>query len=185
MGNFKRDDRKFSGGRSFGGGKRFGGRDGDKPAMHKATCSECGVGCEIPFRPTGERPVFCSNCFKNQGNSSDRGGDRGGRRPSFGDRQRYDVVCAKCGKGCQVPFRPTASKPVFCDDCFKQGRSGSVGGSKDSGEIMEQINLLNSKIDGLIKILTPSAKTSIEKTKKLKVKKVKVTTKKVSSKKKK
>ena len=32
--------------------------------MHSATCAECGDRCEVPFRPTGERPVLCSNCFR-------------------------------------------------------------------------------------------------------------------------
>ena len=169
--------------------------------MHKATCSECGANCEIPFRPTGERPVFCSNCFKNQSDDGGKtnkfgvkrresSGFRGGRGDR-GDRQMHDAVCAKCGKNCQVPFRPTASKPVFCDDCFKQdgGREGSGSrgdrsGSKDFGEITKQISLLNVKIDKLIEILTPKA--SAEKTKKAKTKKeVATKKKKVAPKKKK
>lgn len=31
--------------------------------MHKATCSECGKECEVPFKPTEGRPVFCRDCF--------------------------------------------------------------------------------------------------------------------------
>jgi len=31
--------------------------------MHKATCSECGQECEVPFKPTEGRPVFCRDCF--------------------------------------------------------------------------------------------------------------------------
>ena len=36
--------------------------------MHQATCAECGDRCEVPFKPNGEKPVYCSNCF---GNNSD------------------------------------------------------------------------------------------------------------------
>ncbi len=34
--------------------------------MHKAVCSECGNQCDIPFKPIGNRPVFCSECFAKQ-----------------------------------------------------------------------------------------------------------------------
>ncbi|MFA5420785.1 MAG: CxxC-x17-CxxC domain-containing protein [Patescibacteria group bacterium] len=34
-----------------------------KTEMHRAKCYECGVSCEVPFRPTGGKPVYCSNCF--------------------------------------------------------------------------------------------------------------------------
>ncbi|MFH0985225.1 MAG: CxxC-x17-CxxC domain-containing protein [Candidatus Omnitrophota bacterium] len=31
--------------------------------MHKAVCADCQKDCEIPFKPTGERPVYCKECF--------------------------------------------------------------------------------------------------------------------------
>ena len=31
--------------------------------MHKATCTECGKECEVPFKPTEGRDVFCKDCF--------------------------------------------------------------------------------------------------------------------------
>lgn len=75
MGNYdKGGDRGRSGG--FGGGRRDGGRPsfsnkswGDKrgggasSSMHKAICSECGKTCEVPFKPTGDKPVYCKECF--------------------------------------------------------------------------------------------------------------------------
>lgn len=49
---------------NFKGGFKPKGRDFGAPvAKHKATCSECGNVCEVPFVPTGDRPVYCSNCF--------------------------------------------------------------------------------------------------------------------------
>lgn len=87
MGNFDRGGNKGG----FRGGDRGGkpnfqkkswgnDRGGDMP-MHKATCSECGRACEVPFRPTGEKPVFCRDCFA----SKREGGDRPAR-PDFGNR---------------------------------------------------------------------------------------------------
>lgn len=49
----------------------------DRPqVMHKATCSECGKQCEVPFRPTGEKPVFCNDCFNKRRDPSDTRGAR-------------------------------------------------------------------------------------------------------------
>jgi len=59
---------------SFGGflNRKYGfslpAEDGDneRPAreMHKAKCSECGADCTVPFKPTGDKPVFCRDCFR-------------------------------------------------------------------------------------------------------------------------
>ncbi|MBU7004842.1 MAG: DNA-directed RNA polymerase [Theionarchaea archaeon] len=32
--------------------------------MHKATCSDCGQECEVPFKPTEGRPVYCQDCYR-------------------------------------------------------------------------------------------------------------------------
>ncbi len=58
--------------------------------MHKAVCSECGKNCEVPFEPTGSKPVFCSECFEKKGGKDDsrRFQDRGPRRPDFGRRDK-------------------------------------------------------------------------------------------------
>ena len=31
--------------------------------MHQATCSGCGGVAEVPFVPSGDRPVYCRDCF--------------------------------------------------------------------------------------------------------------------------
>jgi CxxC-x17-CxxC domain-containing protein len=82
----KRDDRGGRGG--FGGKPSFGrpSRDFDGPReMFRTTCTECGNSCEVPFRPSGDKPVLCNDCF---GSSKSFGGDnfpqqtrRGGDRP--------------------------------------------------------------------------------------------------------
>ncbi len=63
-GGGSRGGKKFGGGGSFGGGRGAYERDGAKPMMHSATCSECGQRCEVPFKPNGKKPIFCSTCFK-------------------------------------------------------------------------------------------------------------------------
>ena len=34
--------------------------------MHPATCAECGTETQVPFKPSGDRPVYCSDCFSNK-----------------------------------------------------------------------------------------------------------------------
>ena len=34
--------------------------------MHKTTCSGCKEECEVPFKPTEGRDVFCRDCFSKQ-----------------------------------------------------------------------------------------------------------------------
>ena len=60
MGRF--DDKPRRGGR--GGGFNRGFRDNFEPRkMHKAVCSECKKECEVPFKPTEGKEVFCKECF--------------------------------------------------------------------------------------------------------------------------
>ena len=32
--------------------------------MFPITCSKCGKAGEVPFKPTGDKPVLCQDCFK-------------------------------------------------------------------------------------------------------------------------
>ncbi|MHA1237400.1 MAG: CxxC-x17-CxxC domain-containing protein [Candidatus Hodarchaeales archaeon] len=32
--------------------------------MHKVTCADCGQETEVPFKPDGERPVYCRDCYR-------------------------------------------------------------------------------------------------------------------------
>lgn len=59
----KREFNRPSFGNNQGGYQKPGGRDYDRPQMYSATCSQCGKACEVPFRPSGQKPVFCQACF--------------------------------------------------------------------------------------------------------------------------
>ncbi|MBI2547951.1 hypothetical protein HYW21_01235 [Candidatus Woesearchaeota archaeon] len=60
-----RKDRGFSNFDSFRSNYRPRGFSSEEREMHKATCSECGNECEVPFKPTEGRPVFCRTCYAN------------------------------------------------------------------------------------------------------------------------
>jgi len=76
-----------SGGRDFGR-KSFGDRGADRQ-MFKTTCSNCGKECEVPFKPTGSKPVYCRDCFRTMRDSDSRSTyDRGSRKPNFDNNNR-------------------------------------------------------------------------------------------------
>lgn len=70
MGSF---NRSYSGGRGRGD-RNFASR-GPRPMMHKAVCSNCGKECEVPFKPTGEKPVYCRDCFREMGGAETKRSD--------------------------------------------------------------------------------------------------------------
>ena len=117
MGNFNRGGRS-GGGRSFGGRRDFN-RGSDRPTLHKTICSKCGKECEVPFRPTGAKPVFCRDCFRDNGGASDS------RRPEG-----------------------NFSRPSF-------DRNESRNKSGEGPQYKEQFEALNSKLDKIIDLLTP------------------------------
>jgi CxxC-x17-CxxC domain-containing protein len=34
--------------------------------MFEAVCADCGKTASVPFRPSGVKPVYCSDCFQNR-----------------------------------------------------------------------------------------------------------------------
>ncbi|MFC1943521.1 CxxC-x17-CxxC domain-containing protein [Chloroflexota bacterium] len=47
--------------------ERFGSSYGSRRQMFPVTCAECGKDTEVPFEPRGDRPVYCSDCYRKQG----------------------------------------------------------------------------------------------------------------------
>ena len=41
-----------------------GGGFGQRREMFPAGCAQCGKDTEVPFQPRGDRPVYCSDCFR-------------------------------------------------------------------------------------------------------------------------
>ena len=60
---------------NYGGGGGYGsssGGYGGRREMHDAVCAQCGKDTQVPFRPSGDRPVYCSDCFSKQPSSPRR-----------------------------------------------------------------------------------------------------------------
>ncbi|MFA5406866.1 MAG: CxxC-x17-CxxC domain-containing protein [Candidatus Nanoarchaeia archaeon] len=52
------------------------------------------------------------------------GGSGGGSSFNRGPRQMFKAVCSDCGKECEVPFKPSNDKPVYCRDCYQKRKFG-------------------------------------------------------------
>jgi len=84
----------------------------------------------------------------------------------------HDAICDECGKNCQVPFRPTGDKPIYCSDCFeKKGGRGSgsrprredrprADNNLDVVRLSKNIESLNGKLDVIISLLKVEKKES-------------------------
>ncbi|HUU77482.1 MAG TPA: CxxC-x17-CxxC domain-containing protein [candidate division Zixibacteria bacterium] len=43
---------------------RYGNYDRPQREMHQVQCADCGQQTEVPFKPDGERPVYCQDCYR-------------------------------------------------------------------------------------------------------------------------
>jgi len=41
-------------------------------------------------------------------------------------RPTYPIVCASCGQGSSVPFKPQPGRPVYCQDCYQTKKDDPV-----------------------------------------------------------
>ncbi|HYF00393.1 MAG TPA: CxxC-x17-CxxC domain-containing protein [Planctomycetota bacterium] len=46
------------------GGPRFGPPPGGPREVFMAKCAACGKQTDLPFKPRGDRPVYCRDCFR-------------------------------------------------------------------------------------------------------------------------
>lgn len=120
-------------------------------------------------RSFNDRPKFGG------GNKGGSGGGRSfGDRPrrdnnEGGERQKFQATCASCQKTCEVPFRPTGDKPVYCSDCFSKSRSDDKGPSRptrptdrrpsaaaprpDDAKLEQRLILIEGKLQRILELL--------------------------------
>jgi len=114
---------------------------------------------------------------------------RDSNKPRFGSHEgsrssMHDATCDECGKPCKVPFLPTTGKPVYCSNCFEKRDTGE-GAPRDSRRTSfdkprfqekrsfsrppvlnqesdnKKFDIINAKLDKLIKLLTPAPSETI------------------------
>ncbi len=92
--------------------RSFEGREFSKPVPQPLVATQ-------PFRqpdPSHPRPAEVKSV---QGQSQ---GNVHARR----ERVLHKAVCADCHKDCEVPFKPTGERPVYCKECFSKRKSGNA-----------------------------------------------------------
>ena len=127
MRDFKSDNRSRD--RRDSPRRSFGDRDSRRPPLYDAVCDECGKDCRVPFKPSGEKPVYCSDCFeKKGGRDSNRSGDRRDfPRRSFGGRDSG---------------RPSQNNL----------------GDRSISQLVGKIEILNTRLDTIISLLSSAGK---------------------------
>ncbi len=147
-------------------------RGGERPQMHSAVCAACGKRCEVPFRPTGDKPIYCSFCFEKEGGAPSRRRNNSGGRREKESRTMFSAQCDSCGKRCEVPFRPTGDKPIYCSSCFEkveEERGSSRKPSKEKNGVTradiamlgDQLISINSKLEKMLLALIPEEKKTV------------------------
>ncbi len=121
-----------NGGNSFGKSDRGGARSGDRPIqMFSAVCAKCGKTCEVPFRPSPDRSVFCRDCFRDAGENT--------ARPSYSTNSAHAT-------------RPThTERPAHSS--YGVQKPQSTSDDKRIGEIKWLIEKVENKVDSIIAML--------------------------------
>jgi len=123
MKNFKFGDRSRD--RKDFPRRSFGGGDSRRPLLHDAVCDECGKDCQVPFRPSGDKPVYCSDCFeKKGGNDSNR------------SRDRRD-----------------SSRRSFGGGDSRRSPQSNIS-DRNTSQLIEKIEILNTKLETIINLLS-------------------------------
>ena len=91
------------------------------------TCRDCGQSFVFT---SSEQQFFADRGFQNEPSRcpecrATRRASGGGRQSQSANREMVDVTCSSCGNPAQVPFTPTAGRPVYCSDCFNRERLAS------------------------------------------------------------
>jgi CxxC-x17-CxxC domain-containing protein len=90
--------------------RSFTGRESSKPVSQSSGSSQS-------FRQSN--PSGCPNEVKPSQNHS-QGHSRGRREKTL-----HKAICADCHKDCEIPFKPTGERPVYCKECFSKRKAGN------------------------------------------------------------
>lgn len=90
-------------------------------------CQDCGR--EFVFT-AGEQEFYAEKGFVNEPKrckecrDSRKGRNSGGESKSR--KQMYKAICASCGAETEVPFNPTADRPVYCWECYNRQKEAAA-----------------------------------------------------------
>jgi len=90
----------------------------DRPMVDvDLSCAECGTHIsQLPFQPSGDRPVYCRDCNRARRDNNSRG-------PRERKMYDVDVNCSGCGtRISQLPFQPRDTSNIQCRDCYLKNK---------------------------------------------------------------
>lgn len=102
-----------------------------------------------------EGPKGRMNKSRSRGGSPRRGSKGGdfressrGRRESKREFEMTKTTCSACKKECEVPFKPTSNKPIYCDKCFAKKDRGNQNTNSD-----KDFDIINEKLNKIMRAL--------------------------------
>ena len=103
-------------------GKFYKPIKGEQDTMYQdetLKCRDCGN--EFVFT-AGEQEFYAQRGFENKPSRCKecRAAKKNAQKSA---REMFGAVCVECGKECQVPFKPTEGKAVYCSECFAARRA--------------------------------------------------------------
>jgi CxxC-x17-CxxC domain-containing protein len=132
---------------------------------------------------TGRGPGRTGQSFAGKSSFKDQNhqvsSERKMTRESEYKTEKFSTTCSECNKKCDVPFKPSNDKPVYCSACFGMKKSGNElrGASKPAGrterrpygtaattpksdnqgilELKRQISELEVKLNKILDLLNP------------------------------
>jgi CxxC-x17-CxxC domain-containing protein len=145
MADFRKPHGNGGGNRRFGppGGERrsfdrpaFGGRRDENREMFPAVCDSCHKPFELPFRPNGKKPVYCSDCFAAQRGET----PRRDTRPAPGSFERRD-------------FARPSTPAVFTPQAPNMQNT-----EREIAALKRQMDIVTTKLDTILRLLESTPK---------------------------
>ncbi len=83
-------------------------------------CKDCGNAFDFTVR---DQLFYAEKGFENEPQRcrdcrATRKTQRAGSATTAGGREMFAAVCAQCGEGTTLPFRPRGDRPVYCRSCY-------------------------------------------------------------------
>jgi CxxC-x17-CxxC domain-containing protein len=72
---------------------RRNSRRSERKEMFDAVCDKCGKDCKVPFKPSSDKPIYCSDCFEEK----QSGGDNTELLKSIESKLDYIIETLKYG----------------------------------------------------------------------------------------
>lgn len=94
---------------------------GEDKKTYNITCSLCGAKAQVPFRPRGNKDVFCHRCFKFKREGVRKRREGNAPRLKHNTRVMFPIECAQCGREETLDYVPKGIglDKILCSECVR------------------------------------------------------------------